>query len=100
MNAFFSANEVHLEERVLIDAAKGSESQAVATLGVDNLLYTLDVSTGVESKHPIDSPDPFQAMALHRSCSHVLIGKVTLNQATRRERWCSSTWPTTACLQC
>ena len=54
MNDYFSATEVHLDDKCLMDAAEAAEYPTVATLGVDNMIYCFKTTTNEEVRYNLD----------------------------------------------
>lgn len=73
MNAYFSATEIHLEDRCLLDAADPEIAPVLATLGTENMIYRLNTADNSEERFNL-SEGQFDALAISPDATHCLIG--------------------------
>lgn len=73
MNAYFSATEIHLEDRCLLDAADPDSAPVLATLGTENMIYRLNTADSSEERYNLDEGE-LDALAIAPDASHCLIG--------------------------
>lgn len=73
MNAYFSATEIHLDDRCLLDAADPDSSPVLATLGTENMIYRLNTADSSEERYNL-SEGQFDALAIAPDATHCLIG--------------------------
>ena len=73
MNAYFSATEIHLEDRCLLDAADPESAPVLVTLGTENMIYRLNTVDSSEERYNL-AEGQFDALAIAPDASHCLIG--------------------------
>jgi WD40 repeat protein len=57
-----------------LDVTKQAESPFLASLGIDNMIYRLNIETGQEDRYTLEHEMTFDAMALAPDGSYCLFG--------------------------
>lgn len=77
MNSYFSATEIHLDDRCLLDTADPDSAPVLTTLGTENMIYRLNTADNTEERYNLNEGQ-FDAMAIAPDATHCLIGKPTI----------------------